>query len=71
MENGEIMLVDGVPKRVETYLDGTLVARPLDALYFDYERQCWIKDGRVAKCAHPSRYPDCYSCNHAGEAVAA
>ena len=41
----------------------------LDSLYYDYDRQCWVKDGRVKKCGHREVMKGCYACAHAGECV--
>lgn len=37
--------------------------------YYDYDKQCWIVDGKVAPCGHPdSMKPTCcYAGQHAGE----
>ena len=37
--------------------------------YYDYDRQCWVKDGRVMKCGHREVMEGCYACAHAGERV--
>lgn len=46
-------------------------------LYFDYDRQAWIRDGIVQRCGHPddmlARFGwqcGCYGRRHAGEAIA-
>lgn len=37
--------------------------------YYDYEKQAWIEDGKVADCGHAHEMIGCYACFHAGEAV--
>lgn len=37
--------------------------------YYDYDRQCWVVDGRVKKCGHREVMKGCYACAHAGERV--
>lgn len=37
--------------------------------YYDYERQCWVYNGRVAVCGHRVPVDGCYACAHVGEAV--
>jgi hypothetical protein len=32
-----------------------------------YRLQCWLQDGRVAKCGHETRVGSCYACDNAGE----
>ena len=39
--------------------------------YYDYDRQCWVKNGRVKKCGHREVMKGCYACAHAGELVTA
>ncbi len=40
-------------------------------LYFDYDRQTWIRDGRIVCCGHtPAMRCTCYGRRHAGEAIA-
>lgn len=39
--------------------------------YYDYDLQCWVVDGRVAKCGHLELVKGCYACAHAGELVEA
>lgn len=36
---------------------------------YDYTRQCWIVDGKIAPCGHPAHlHPGCcYAGQHAGE----
>lgn len=34
---------------------------------YDYEKQCWVVDGRVARCGHRELMPGCYACVHHGE----
>jgi len=36
---------------------------------YDYQRQAWIVDGRVARCGHRIRMAGCYACAHVGELV--
>lgn len=39
-----------------------------EPLWYDYQRQAWIKDGIVAKCGHrPHSLHLCHACDHAGE----
>ena len=41
-------------------------------LYFNYDRQAWIRDGIVQGCAHPSAMRcGCYGREHAGELISA
>lgn len=35
-------------------------------IWYDYEHQAWVVDGRYDRCAHP-RGCDCYGTAHAGE----
>lgn len=40
-------------------------------LYFDYDRQTWIRDGIVQRCGHPDGMRcGCYGREHAGERIA-
>lgn len=37
-------------------------------LYFDYDRQAWVKDGRYLRCGHPEHMVcGCYGREHEGE----
>lgn len=36
-------------------------------LHYDYDDQCWIKNGIVLKCGHREKVPLCFSCSHHGE----
>lgn len=39
-------------------------------LYFDYDRQAWIRDGIVQRCGHPDAMRcGCYGREHAGERI--
>ena len=39
-------------------------------LYFDYDRQTWIRDGIVQRCSHPSTMRcGCYGREYAGERI--
>ena len=37
------------------------------ALWYDYEVQCWVRDGKYLPCAHASGACHCYGRTHAGE----
>lgn len=39
------------------------------AAQYDYARQCWIVDGKVARCGHQAGVRGCYACLHHGERV--
>jgi hypothetical protein len=42
----------------------------MDSLYYDYDNQCWIADGRIESCNHPKTMNcKCYGKLHAGEAA--
>lgn len=47
-----------------------LVGHSESSTRYDYDLQCWIEDGKVAKCGHQTKMVGCYACHHAGEAVA-
>lgn len=36
-------------------------------LHYDYDAQCWVRNGYVAECGHLTRSPACYACDHAGD----
>lgn len=36
-------------------------------VWYDYEHQAWVVDGRYSKCGHPAATRGCYACIHAGE----
>jgi len=36
-------------------------------VYYDYERQCWVKDGIVATCGHTMPASGCYACVYHGQ----
>lgn len=39
-------------------------------LYFDYDRQTWIRDGLVQRCSHPCTMRcGCYGREYAGERI--
>lgn len=38
-------------------------------LAYDYDKQCWIKDGVVQACGHPEANCGCYGKDHQGEIV--
>lgn len=44
-----------------------LTYRQNTATHFDYQRQCWIQNGRVSPCGHRTTVPGCYACTHANE----
>ena len=48
------------------YEEGYLAAR---MLAYDYDKQCWIKDGVVQACGHPEANCGCYGKDHQGEIV--
>ena len=40
----------------------------LPPLWYDYDRQAWVRDGRYVACSHPVTLPcSCYGRIHAGE----
>jgi hypothetical protein len=35
---------------------------------YDYDNQCWVRDGKIQSCGHPDAMPcGCYGRAHAGE----
>lgn len=36
---------------------------------YDYVRQCWIVNGKVAVCGHSDKQTGCYACFHEGETI--
>lgn len=41
-----------------------------ETLYYDYEHQCWVRNGQVEKCGHTAPMRGCYACEHHGEPMA-
>src|SRR5260370_36593946 len=41
------------------------------AIRYDYERQCWLRNGIVEACGHKTKEIGCYACAHVGETLTA
>ena len=40
----------------------------MEALWFDYDKQAWVKDGKYIRCGHPDAMKcKCYGKLHEGE----
>jgi hypothetical protein len=36
-------------------------------VWFDYNRQCWVVEGKIHPCGHREVFEHCHACKHAGE----
>ena len=46
----------------DVYRDGRLIQG------YDYEKQCWVENGRYVRCGHPESMDcGCYGRDHEGE----